>query len=172
MVVILPRWALRTALRELYGAGNRERVALIYTVWDQTANSNYTIKQVCAQQTPGGPWYTGFRNLRSPSPVWEFIYEKPFRLTQPKTWLRSRSMPRVPRRMHGRTIPTPMSPTHWRNPIAKPAPPGISVVEAPYEGWRPTTRRSQLAERRGVQINPETGVFERIRPPSRSNQFH
>ncbi|VBB32621.1 unnamed protein product [Acanthocheilonema viteae] len=109
------------------------------------------------QHLPPAPsYYTGFRNLRSPSPSICYPYE------YPKYNQYALSQPPICPPEHGRIPPAPLSPTYTISPFNGSPPNSIYI---PLTRQLPQDRKvmSKLAKRRGVHIHPLTGRMKIVK---------
>uniref|UniRef100_A0A915PKM7 Uncharacterized protein n=1 Tax=Setaria digitata TaxID=48799 RepID=A0A915PKM7_9BILA len=156
LIITVPRGLLRRSLQQII-PGKSLRVSFIINgseikPFSPSETWGYDISRVQHLTS----YHTGFRNLRSPSPSIMYPYE-----------FSTSNQDNLPQRPecppeHGRYFPTPFSPRFLKNPVHRPPSRSISVRSA---NRLPQNRKfmSQLAKRRGVEIDPMTGEIKIIR---------
>ncbi|EFO15523.2 hypothetical protein LOAG_12987 [Loa loa] len=165
LVITVPRGLLRRSLQEIIPNKNL-RVGFVVSgseikILSPSEKWDFDLSHV--QHLPQAHYYTGFRNLRSPSPPichrYDFSTYGQYAASRP---------PICPPE-HGRYLPTPLSPRYARNPFPGPPPNSIYI---PFDEQLPRNRKvtSKLARRRGVHIDPLTGKVTIFRRRTHSKQ--
>ncbi|CAG9529802.1 unnamed protein product [Cercopithifilaria johnstoni] len=163
LVITVPRGLLRQSLQKIIPT-ERSRICFVINGSEiklLTPSDRCRFDLSRLQHLPSAPsCYTGFRDLRSPSPTgFEFpAYDK------------YASRPEIYPPEHGRNPPAPLSPIFAMNPFSPFAP---NKIHIPPAQQLPRHRKvmSKLAKRRGVYIHPLTGKMKIIkrRTHSKSN---